>query len=92
MARDTLTARLVCYSGRVQGVGFRATTSALARSFQVSGWVRNLSDSRVELHAEGGKAEVERFLQAVRERWRGYIENEDVQETPRYGYFFAHDS
>jgi acylphosphatase len=83
-------ARAVNYSGRVQGVGFRATTAHLARSYAVSGWVRNLPDGRVELFVEGVEAEVLRFLEAVRSRWRGYIQDEVIetrQPTGRTGRF-----
>jgi len=55
------------YAGRVQGVGFRYTIKALANGFEVTGTVRNFLDGRVELVAEGEKAELESFLQAVRE-------------------------
>jgi acylphosphatase len=48
-----LERRQVYYSGRVQGVGFRQTSSAIASRLPVTGWVRNLSDGRVELVAEG---------------------------------------
>ena len=46
--------REVYYQGRVQGVGFRYAVRSLARRFAVDGFVRNLSDGRVELVAEGG--------------------------------------
>lgn len=42
-------AKHVFYEGRVQGVGFRYTVKGLASEFEVSGWVRNLADGRVEL-------------------------------------------
>ncbi|MBN2587843.1 MAG: acylphosphatase [Candidatus Fermentibacteraceae bacterium] len=40
-------------SGRVQGVCFRACTRDRAESLEVSGFVRNLPDGRVEILAEG---------------------------------------
>jgi acylphosphatase len=55
----------VLYSGRVQGVGFRATVRHLARGYDVTGTVRNLPDGRVEMIAEGAKAEVEAFLEGI---------------------------
>ena len=46
------------YHGRVQGVGFRATTRCLATGFQVSGYVKNLDDGTVEVVASGRAEEV----------------------------------
>lgn len=45
--------RRVLVSGRVQGVSFRAYTLAAARQLGVTGWVRNLSDGKVEALVEG---------------------------------------
>ena len=44
---------LVRYSGRVQGVGFRAGARQLASGFKVGGWVKNLSDGSVEMLVSG---------------------------------------
>ena len=43
----------VFFTGRVQGVYFRANTLKKAREFGLSGWVRNLRDGRVEAVFEG---------------------------------------
>ena len=67
------------YSGRVQGVGFRAEVLAVARGFEVTGFVQNLADGRVLLHAEGAEAEVEAFLVGVSERLEGHIRGTEVR-------------
>jgi acylphosphatase len=80
------TARLVRYTGRVQGVGFRARAVHLARGRPVGGWVRNLPDGRVELLAEGPADAVEAFLAAVRRHWGDAIADEQRQEQPPVGH------
>lgn len=54
-------------SGVVQGVGFRWSARDKAASLGLSGWVRNTEDGRVELVAEGGAEELERFSGWLRE-------------------------
>lgn len=66
----------VCYRGRVQGVGFRATARAIAALHPVSGWVRNESDGSVVLEVQGVGQAVERFLGEVRQSMTGMIERE----------------
>jgi acylphosphatase len=55
----------VFYEGRVQGVGFRFTVRHIAKGFDVTGWVRNLPDGRVELQATGDEDELRTFLDQV---------------------------
>jgi acylphosphatase len=57
----------VHYSGRVQGVGFRVTVRRIACGYDVTGAVRNLPDGRVELIAEGTRAELTAFLSGISE-------------------------
>tara|TARA_B100000989_G_C19474634_1_gene442321 strand:+ start:552 stop:857 length:306 start_codon:yes stop_codon:yes gene_type:complete len=54
----------VIVRGHVQGVGFRAWTAATARSYQLSGWVRNRSDGTVEAIFHGDKDDVSAMLEA----------------------------
>jgi acylphosphatase len=49
-------------SGKVQMVLFRDTMTRKANRFKVRGWVRNLTDSRVEAVLEGEKEKVEALI------------------------------
>ena len=40
-------------TGRVQGVFFRQATRVIAIKNNVTGWVKNLDDGRVEIMVEG---------------------------------------
>ena len=71
----------VLYSGRVQGVGFRYTTLGIARNYDVAGTVRNCSDGKVELVAQGTQDEVMAFLKAIEERMIGHVAEQDIQDT-----------
>jgi acylphosphatase len=53
----------VFVSGRVQGVFFRQETQEVALRFNVTGWVRNTNDDRVEAIFEGEKESVERLVE-----------------------------
>ena len=55
----------VFVSGRVQGVGFRYYVYYSAQKFPISGFVRNLSDGRVEVYAEGKEDDLEQLLLSV---------------------------
>jgi len=70
--REVVRYRVV-YSGRVQGVYFRATARELSRRCAVVGYVRNLPDGRVELEAEGAADHVADFLAALERHYEGYI-------------------
>jgi acylphosphatase len=76
----------IIYSGHVQGVGFRYTVRHVAAGFEVAGTVRNLSDGRVELVAEGDAAELKAFQQAIRDEGLAhFIRDEKVEWSEAQG-------
>ncbi len=77
----------VYYTGTVQGVGFRYSTSHVAQRHDVAGYVQNLADGRVKLVAEGDAKDVEAFLQAVNEALSRYIQNRTVEHSHATGEF-----
>lgn len=69
----------VSFRGMVQGVGFRATARDFARGFPITGWVRNEPDGSVTLVAEGDEADVERFLDSLRQAMQDRIRSEELE-------------
>jgi len=53
----------VFVTGRVQGVFFRSETRYEAEKNRVTGWVRNLSDNRVEAVFEGEEEDVKQLVE-----------------------------
>ena len=79
--------REIHFSGRVQGVGFRFTTRAIAARHPVVGFVKNLSDGRVLLVAEGVPEALDRFVDEVRAEMQRYLVDVDVAVGPPRGEF-----
>ena len=65
-------ARRFLISGDVQGVGYRFFAQRAAARHQVVGYVKNLSDGRVEALVEGSPTQVEAF-------------KHDLATGPRFG-------
>jgi len=71
------------FSGHVQGVGFRYATKQLAKGFDVTGYVRNFADGRVELEAEGTEGECRRFLSEIESELDSYIRKTECRTGKR---------
>jgi acylphosphatase len=79
--------KTVLYSGRVQGVGFRYATLTESRDHDVTGYVRNLEDGRVEVVVEGEREQVDAFLAGLSGRMGDYIDDVQQSENPTPGHF-----
>ena len=82
-----LIQKTVRFSGRVQGVGFRYSTCSVAARFDVTGYVKNLPDGRVEIVAEASLDELNRFIEAVKREMRSYISEVMVENGLATGRF-----
>ncbi len=69
--------------GRVQGVGFRYFVKNAAEELGLTGWVRNKMDGRVEVLAEGPRADLEMLLDALRHGPRSsYVSEVKIDWNP----------
>ena len=72
----------VTVEGIVQGVGFRPFIHRLALSTGVTGYVRNVGGSEVEIYLEGGVDSVSRFLKGLIEERPPPAIIESIEITP----------
>lgn len=75
------------FSGRVQGVGFRYTTTSIAKNHSVCGYVQNLPDGRVLLVVEGQADQVQVFVDDVCDRMSQFIDHRALDESTATGEF-----
>ncbi len=78
--------------GYVQGVGFRRRAARTAAALNLTGWVRNLPDGRVELEVQGEPDDIEKLLPAVEQNSYGIeITNIQSSEIPAIPEEFGFD-
>jgi acylphosphatase len=70
-------------TGRVQGVGFRYSTSRIAKELGLTGWVMNKLDGTVEIRVEGNRSALERFKQRIQEGNR-FLKINNIEEEELY--------
>ncbi len=70
----------IVYSGRVQGVGFRATVRSIAQELGVAGTVRNNHNGTVTVDAMGTQDQIDLLRQRIRDAGVGRIDGEDASE------------
>lgn len=83
--------RTIFFSGRVQGVGFRFKAHSLASKHDLTGFVRNLSDGRVEFVAEGRVDEIDGLLTRLGDAMVGYIESVETHDSEPTGQYSSFD-
>ncbi len=77
----------IIFTGRVQGVFFRATAQEVARGYDVTGWVRNERDGSVRCVVEGEADELDRFVNAIQLAKQASIDKTDITRLDAFGEF-----
>ena len=77
----------IFFSGSVQGVGFRYTCFSFAQQLQLTGWVKNLSDGRVEVVIEGPRETIEEFLLKLEGQFGSFIRGRHIEWLEARGEF-----
>lgn len=67
----------VIVKGKVQGIGFRATTEYYATKFNVRGTVRNLPNGSVEIYAQGNEESLHKLVDTLK-KTKGFAKVEHV--------------
>lgn len=71
------------FSGRVQGVGFRATVRRAAQRLSITGTAENLEDGTVKLIVQGDKEQIEQLFKEIREElFPGFIFHVEMEQRP----------
>ena len=73
----------VTISGRVHGVGFRFFTRDTAKSFGLTGWVRNTPHRTVEIEIQGEASVLELFCEKMHQGPRlSHVHEVNIKEIP----------
>lgn len=87
MGKELVRVRVFA-DGLVQGVAYRFYAEKYAARLDITGWVRNLPDGRVEVLAEGTAEHIEMFLERLKEGpSHARIDSFDVRREPSTGEF-----
>ena len=57
----------ILVTGKVQGVSYRRFIKTWADHFKIKGWCRNTDTGQVDMMAEGQKADIDSFVNKLRE-------------------------
>ena len=78
MFRKNIVRRYIRFYGQVQAVGFRWRATQAAKSYGVSGWVRNEYDDSVSMEIQGTRRQIDDVIASLQ---RGSYIRIDHMET-----------
>jgi acylphosphatase len=76
-----IAAKLIVFSGRVQGVGFRFTALNIASQYRLTGYLHNLPNGDVEMFAQGSEKIVDECIRDIKEFFAGSINHIDIEDA-----------
>ena len=79
---DKIIRRALCFSGYVQGVGFRWRARQAADALGVTGWVRNNFDGSVSMELQGTEDAIDGVILAIERGAYVQIENMRSKTLP----------
>lgn len=77
--------RRYCFSGLVQGVGFRYEAMMVADQLGLTGWAQNNSDATVTVEIQGEPSYIDEFLRVMQAVPRFDIADIQAEELPLSG-------
>lgn len=80
----------IIFTGQVQGVGFRFTAFNIANRYRLTGMVRNMTDSSVEMIVQGPIDDINNCISDIKESFNSYIretKKEEIPYDPKYEDF-----
>jgi len=79
----------VIISGKVQGVWFRINTKNKAEQLNLTGWVRNTTDGKVEAVFEGEERDINEMIKWCYEGPpHAYVQNVNVETKSKLNGFY----
>lgn len=72
----------IYFSGQVQGVGFRYRATNAARANDLTGWVDNLWDGRVEMEVQGELSGIREMIREIQNGSFICIEDYQMEDLP----------
>lgn len=72
-------AKRIFFSGQVQGVGFRFTAQRVAMHCELTGFVRNTSDGRVEMLLQGRAEDIDNCIEDLQQTFS--VRNTQIEQV-----------
>jgi acylphosphatase len=90
MIENIKTYKVVLF-GRVQGVGFRYFVESIASKYDISGYVRNTFNGKVEVVCQGEEEELKQFIDEVKKGPAFSVVTdvkiEEIKDSKKYSIF-----